>query len=152
MKPARTSIDVGPVLATGREIVVREAFPLPDFGDFRFPDPVAVALSVRRAGRGLEILGTLEVDAHGDCARCLDEVTLPVHVEVDEQLEPSGDAGPLGENNIWAGDELDLADLVRQSIDTALPMVLLCNEACGGLCPECGNKRDGACRCAISEN
>lgn len=152
MKPARTSIDVGPVLATGREIDVREPLTLPDFGDFRFPDPVAVALVIRRMGRGLEIIGTLDVDAVGDCARCLDEVTLPLHVEVDERLEPAGDASPFGENNIWTGDELDLADLVRQSIDTALPIVPLCDEACGGLCPECGNKRDGTCRCAIPEN
>jgi uncharacterized metal-binding protein YceD (DUF177 family) len=152
MKPPRATIDIAPVLATGRELAVREQFPLPDFGDFRFPAPAAVDLRINRAGRGIEILGTLDAVATGECARCLDEVNLPVHVEVDEQLEPTGDTSPLGENNVWTGDEIDVADLVRQSIDTALPMLLLCHEACRGLCPDCGNKRDGACPCAISEN
>jgi len=152
MKPPRTVIDVAPVLATGREIVVREAISVPDFGDFRFPALVALELRIGRLGRGIEILGTIDAVAVGECARCLDDVQLPVHVEVDERLEPSGDASPFGENNIWNGDDLDLADLARQSIDTALPIVLLCHEACGGLCPDCGNKRNGTCTCAISEN
>lgn len=152
MKPIRTTIDVGGVLATGRQVAVRERLSLPDFGDFRFPEPIAVALEIRRLARGLEVIGTLEGQVAGACARCLDEVKLPMHVEVEEQLEATGDPGPLGENNVWQQDELDLGDLVRQSIDTALPIVLLCHEACGGLCPNCGNKRDGDCRCAISEN
>jgi uncharacterized protein len=151
-KRDRNSVDVGFVLATGRELVIDETCSLPDFSDFRFPQPAAVALRINRIGRGLEVTGTLDAAAVGECARCLDEVHLPVHVEVDERLEPTGDASPLGENNVWTGDELNVGDLVRQSIDTALPIVLLCHEACGGLCPDCGNKRNGACACAISEN
>jgi len=150
MKATGTHIDVASVLATGRELAVNEAVTLPEFSDFRFPNPVRVALTIRRVGRGIEVTGTLEGEAEGACARCLDDVRLPVRVNVDERLE-AGEGGPLGENNVLTGDTLDLADLTRQTIDSALPLVLLCDEKCGGLCPDCGNKRDGACRCANSE-
>jgi hypothetical protein len=30
-------------------------------------------------------------------------------------------------------------------------MALLCNETCGGLCAECGLKRDGSCACPHPE-
>ena len=150
MKATGTKIDVASVLATGRELALHEEITLPEFSDFRFPNPVRVALTIRRVGRGIEVLGTLEGEVEGACARCLEDVRLPVRVELDERLE-AGERGPLGENNVLDGDTLDLADLTRQSIDSALPLVLLCDETCGGLCPDCGNKRDGACRCRAPE-
>jgi uncharacterized metal-binding protein YceD (DUF177 family) len=52
---------------------------------------------------------------------------------------------------VLSGDELDVRDLVRQLIDSALPYVILCREECLGLCADCGLKRDGACRCPQPE-
>jgi len=152
MKGTRASIDVGGVLHTGRELSVREAVPLPEFASFRFPVPVAVALTIARLGRGLELKGTVEGDVEGECARCLEPVVFELELEVDETFEPGSDrADPFGESNVLIGDELDLPDLVRQLIDSALPIVLLCNENCPGLCEECGQKLGGECRCAHPE-
>jgi hypothetical protein len=145
-------IDVGGVLHTGRELSVREAVPLSEFATFRFPSPIDAALRLRRAGHGLDVTGTLDGESVGECARCLDDVRLPLHVEVGERFEPEGDDGnPLGESNVLSGEQLDLQDLVRQLIDSALPIVLLCTEDCQGLCADCGNKRDGDCRCTTPE-
>ena len=152
MKGTRTNIDVGGVLQTGRELGIQEALPLPDFESFRFPVPAGVSLLIRRVGRGLELRGRIEAVAEGECARCLDPVRLPLELDVDESFEPAGERlDPFGESNVLSGDELDLRDLVRQLIDSALPYVLLCSENCRGLCPECGHKRDGVCRCPRSE-
>lgn len=139
-------IDVGSVLASGRELEVREAVSLPAFESFVFEAPAAVALDVRRVGSGLDLLGTIDVDVLAPCARCLDDVRFPLHLDVDERLEPDAPAEILGENNVLSGDHLDLADLVRQLIDSALPLTLLCSNDCSGLCARCGNKSD-VCRC-----
>ena len=149
---SRAKIDVGGVLHAGRELQVRETVSLPDFASFRFDAPADVSLSIRRVGRGVELKGSIDVEASGECARCLDDVRLPIHLTVDEGFAPAGDRGdPLDESNVLTGDELDLADLVRQLIDSALPYVLLCEPSCGGLCTTCGFKRDGACRCPHPE-
>jgi len=141
-------IDVGVVLGAGRELDLRQAIPVPDFGGFWFSAPAEVAITARRIGRGVELDGTIEATAVGECARCLDDVRFPVYLDVAENLEPPGEkAGPFDDNNVLVGDQLDLTDLVRQLIDSALPITLLCNEECQGLCPSCGKKRGDACSC-----
>jgi uncharacterized protein len=140
-------IDVGSVLASGRELEVSETVNVPPFEPYEFEAPAAVALEVRRVGEGLDLRGTIDVMVLGPCARCLDDVRLPVHLDVEERLEAGATPDILGENNVLSGDHLDLADLVRQLIDSALPLTLLCSEDCSGLCARCGNKSDG-CRCA----
>ncbi len=152
MKDTRASIDVGGVLHTGRELDVHDVVTLPEFAAFRFPSSAHVALRVRRVGRGIELKGTIDAVAEGECARCLDDVRLPLHLDVDERFDPGSERDdPLGETNVLVGDVLDLQDLTRQSIDSALPMALLCEENCGGLCAECGLKRDGSCTCPHPE-
>jgi uncharacterized protein len=152
MRDTRTNVDVGSVLQTGRELDVREALTLPDFSSFRFPAPVDVALIIRRVGSGLELKGSIDGQAEGECARCLEPVSLPLSLDINEIFDPRTDReDPLAETNVLLGDELDLRDLVRQLIDSALPIVLLCNDGCPGLCADCGLKRDGTCRCKQPE-
>lgn len=152
MKESRTNVDVGGVLHTGRELHIRESVNLPDFTSYTFAAPIDVALRLRRVGRGLELAGSFDGVAEGVCARCLDDVRLPLHITVDEQFDPSSDReNPLGESNVLVGDELDLQDLVRQLTDSALPIVLLCNEHCPGLCAVCGQKHDDGSRCTNPE-
>ena len=152
MKGSRTTVDVGGVLHTGRELDLHEKLTLPEFSSFAFPAPVDVAVTIRRIGRGLDVRGSIAGVAEGACARCLDDVRLELDLDLDERLEPgSAPDDPLGENNVLEGDQLDLQDLVRQVIDSALPLVVLCDETCTGLCATCGHKRDGTCRCTFPE-
>lgn len=109
-------------------------------------------LKIRRIGGGLELKGSINGAILGECARCLEPVEVGLHVDLSERFDPSSEGDdPLGESNVLAGDELDLQDLVRQLIDSALPIVLLCSQSCPGLCADCGQKRDGACRCTHPE-
>ncbi len=151
MKGSRTKVDVGGVLQAGRELDVLQAVTIPEFISFRFPKPVDVALRLRRAGRGIELKGTIAAVAEGECARCLDDVRLPLYLEVHERFETASAHDPLEQNNVLVGDDLDVQDLVRQLIDSALPLMLLCTDDCAGLCTGCGRKRDGTCRCTHPE-
>ena len=151
MKGSRTNVDVGGVLHTGRELDVRQSLELPDFASFRFSAPVRVALRLRRVGAGIEVQGTIDAAAEGACARCLDDVRLDLHLDVEERFEPAERDDPLGESNVLVGDQLDLPDLTRQLIDSALPLALLCGDDCKGLCANCGLKREETCRCTHPE-
>jgi uncharacterized protein len=152
MKVRRSKVDVSGVLHTGRELAVREPLTLPAFASFTFSAPLDVSLRIRRVGRGLDVRGSVAGTAEGECARCLDEVRLSLDLDIDERIEPGRDRDdPLDENNVLDGDQLDLQDLVRQVIDSALPLAVLCEDGCAGLCATCGQKRDGTCRCTHPE-
>jgi len=148
VRTSEGKIDVGSVLVAGREIDVREQIGLPPSDTLSFLGPAKVALTVRKLAEGLELEGTVDVEAIGTCGRCLDDLRFPLHLDVEERVEAEAERSEtLGESNLLSGDELDLSDLIRQLIDSALPMVVLCAEDCPGLCPTCGRKRDGSCTC-----
>ncbi len=129
-----------------------ERVEVPPFSSFTFPHPAHVRLELRRVDRGVQIDGTLEVDVAGVCDRCLEDVTVPMTVEVEERFDPpSGTTDPFGENNVLSGTSLDVSDLVRQLATSALPYGLTCSETCRGLCERCGRSKNagGGCTCPL---
>lgn len=146
---AAVNVDIAPVLWAGRELVVDHAVFLPDFASYAFVEPAQVRLAIRRLDRGVDIVGTVDATYVGMCDRCLGDVQRAMHVDVEEHLVP--DAGrregdPFSEGNVLEGTMLDVSDLARQLIDSALPLTILCSEDCAGLCSLCGRRRE-ACRC-----
>jgi len=122
--------------------------------------PMRVRLKgeVRPRSGFVTVAGNCRVEGSVACSRCLE----PVQWEVDEDLSvdyrtPS--ATPLDAElglekddldvAFLDGDKLDLAELAAEQILLALPMRVVCNESCAGLCPRCGanRNRDGACTC-----
>ena len=90
----------------------------------------------------------------GECGRCLEDVVVPIEVEVDERFDPpSGSSDPFGDNNVLSGTDLDLGDLVRQLVTAALPFSLICKDECRGLCALCGQSKNsgGGCSCPETE-
>lgn len=146
------TVDVGSLLAGGHHTLsVDERVRLEPFEGWSFPAPAQVCLDVRMVHRLLEVLGTVDVEAQGQCDRCLGDVRRPMHIEVEERLEPPSQLKdePLGETNVLFGTRLDVADLARQLVDSSASFAVLCSPGCGGLCQYCGlNKNDGACTCA----
>jgi len=143
------TIDVGALLGPARRtITVDSRIDVPAFDDLRFVTGAHVVLELRGVDRGIRIEGTIDARAAAECRRCLDEVEIPLHLDVDERLAPGEEADLLSESNVLTGERLDLGDFVRQLTITALPMGVLCSEDCQGLCPQCGrNRNQGACSC-----
>ena len=148
-------IDVGSVLSAGRPMSLDERVEVPPFSSLTFRQPAHVRLDLRRVDRGLDISGILEATVEGPCDRCLEDVVLPMTVEVEERFDPpGGTSDPFGENNVLSGTDLDVADLVRQLVTSALPLTLTCGEDCRGLCDTCGKSKNagGGCTCpALTE-
>jgi DUF177 domain-containing protein len=145
-------IDVGSVLFAGRPISLDERVEVPPFSTVTFPQPAHARLELRRVDRGLDVSGTIEAVAEGPCDRCLEDVVVPMTVEVEERFDPpSGTSDPFGENNVLSGTSLDVGDLVRQLVTSALPYTITCREDCRGLCDTCGRSKNegGGCTCPL---
>ncbi|MDR3563858.1 MAG: DUF177 domain-containing protein [Negativicutes bacterium] len=96
---------------------------------------------VVNTGQHLLVEGQVTGTAHADCHRCLREFRNPVTIPFAETFrpEPTPDSKSEGEEAIFfSGDEIDLTDLIRETVFLAEPIKMLCSEACKGLCRECG--------------
>lgn len=148
-------IDIGGLLGGGRQyLLVERNVRLEPFEGVTFPAPARVRLQIRGVNGFLEIAGEIDVEAHGECDRCLAGVVLPMHLGVEERIEGAGTAGfdPFGENNVLTGDRLDVADLATQLVCAAVPLGVLCSPQCLGLCAFCGeDKNSGTCACTSEQ-
>lgn len=107
---------------------------------------------------------SVETEVEAPCARCLEPARSRINGELryifslrrDEQLREKNEGEQDGDEEIilldsWE-DEIDLAQMVWETLITALPAALLCSPGCRGLCPQCGaNLNKGPCSCK-SEN
>jgi uncharacterized protein len=90
---------------------------------------------------GVLISGTAHASLSGECARCLDPVTLPIEVDFQELFVYSDTrSGESAEDDEFRleGDLIDLEPVVRDAMVLALPLSPLCRDDCPGLCSECG--------------
>jgi uncharacterized protein len=117
------------------------------------PGPGGLALRGRlsKSGDDYLLLGHLGGSLATTCARCLEPARLTVDAQVtvtfvpaDEDEEPDDDADLIG----FAGNEIHIDDEVRDEILLAIPVQVLCTEACRGLCSVCGGNRNTVpCEC-----
>ncbi len=123
-------------------------------------DPVAVHLegSLVRHTEGFALTGRYAASGTVLCARCLTPVSwsenesfvldirAPLVAPTDEEVSLAAEDLDVV---FVEGDELDLVDVAAEQVLLALPMKVLCDEACAGLCPSCGGNRNvaGQCRC-----
>lgn len=145
------NIDIGGLLGGGRQrLAVDVQVPLEPFEGVTFPKPARVRLEVRGFREELDIEGSIEVGMRAPCDRCLAEFGRHLRVEVEERLDasPQAQADAFGESNVLGDGRLRVADLAAQLVYGAVPLRLLCDETCKGICTVCGeNKTKGACAC-----
>jgi len=139
-----------------------EAFDLP--GDRLDADRVAGPIAVRISGTVRPVAGHFVVGGRAtargplSCGRCLKPVDWQMETAFDAELALAESAPLDAELALDGGDldvifldeaTLDLEELAVEQVLLELPIRVLCQEDCAGLCPRCGADRnvDGACRC-----
>lgn len=143
------------------KLTFREEYP-PGTIDFRTRDfrqvaPLGVELSAELEGREVRIVGRVATRLELACARCLEPVAQEIartfdllyrpvaSISRDEELELTPEELEVG---FYTGEGLFLADVVAEQVHLALPMKVVCEEECRGLCPHCGaNLNRERCRC-----
>ena len=119
--------------------------------------PLAVHMSIYRAGDKFVLDGRVNGRLRVVCDRCVEEYEHEVRSEFQMYLAvPRPDMSvseiELSEQDMLydfiSGDEVDLAEIVREQVFLSLPMKFLCSDVCMGLCPSCGiNLNRGRCGC-----
>lgn len=129
--------------------VARDAFGDDPWGpaDDALLDPIALDLHLDAVVEGILVRGGIDVTLELPCARCLtpqrieraltvaELFTDPTKREDDDEEDP-------GYELIDDRAAIDLSTMVRDAVVIELPFRVLCDDACQGLCPECGADRN----------
>jgi uncharacterized protein len=113
------------------------------------PERVRGDLRAESVVEGILITGRVGAATALECSRCLEKFSGHVDVEVCELYAGPGHA-PEGDEDAYEvdGTDVDLEPLLRDAVTLALPLNPVCRDACQGLCPTCGKRRDeGPCGC-----
>ena len=119
---------------------------------YKLTSPINVNGKVSNTNKGLYLDIDVDFTILDNCARCLDEVEVPIEYSIEGFLVKEGfDEDEFEEDDafIYDGQELNLVDIIEQTLDFNIPARILCNEDCQGLCHECGanlNKQECSCR------
>lgn len=121
-------------------------------------------LDLLRTNQNVTCNGSVEMSLAPECSRCGQgfetQLRVPIlrhmvpHKALERETVVEDEEGiELCEEDLafssYHNEEIDLAQLVVEEIQLALPLRFLCNEQCKGLCPRCGiNLNESTCRCA----
>jgi uncharacterized protein len=90
--------------------------------------PVQLCLGLDRIPDGIVVRGTVTARWQGECSRCLRELAHDLQLAVDELFEPEA---LEGETYPIEGHEIDLSQLVRDTVLLELPLAPVCSDECG---------------------
>ncbi len=101
---------------------------------------LAVDVMAESVIEGVLITGTAQGVSQGFCSRCLEPVSSPLTVDVQElfQYADANDDDQDEELPTFDGELIDLEPTIRDAVVLALPIAPVCDEDCQGLCSECG--------------
>jgi uncharacterized protein len=120
-------------------------------------EPLEVTATAELVDGQIRIAGELSTKIEMVCARCLE----PVIEEIDRNFDLLYQPLPKGprheeerlkddetEIGFFEGEGLFLADVLKEQVLLSLPMKVICQSDCRGLCPTCGaNLNHEECRC-----
>lgn len=102
--------------------------------DLHMEEPIAVSSLITKAENAILVQAQIRCRVRLSCARCLEPFEFPMEMAatLSYQVRP--------------GDVVDITEDIRQEIILAYPMIPVCQQACKGLCPACGqNLNAGSC-------
>ena len=135
---------------TVREFEFRERLPDPKH-ELHLRGPIVGHARLTRTSEGILAHSDFSARVVLECSRCLADAVARVDGELDEEFLPTADIHtglpvqlPGGAQDdqplINEHHEIELNEILRQNILTNLPLQPLCDEACTGLCPDCGER------------
>jgi uncharacterized protein len=125
--------------------------------EFRQTAPVKLEITAELVGDEIRIRGHLAARLESNCDRCLRMVEIPVSTDLDLFYRPMQSL--VGEEEVeiptaelevgfYSGDGIETADVATEQVILSVPMKVICNAECRGLCPVCGvNRNLTQCNC-----
>jgi uncharacterized protein len=130
-----------------------------DYGlnEVKQAEPLEVNATAELLEGQIRVTGDLHTKIEMVCARCLEPVLEEVHRNFDLFYQPLLKGTPNDEERLkdddteigfFEGEGLFLADVLKEQVLLSLPMKVICQSDCRGLCPHCGaNLNQEQCRC-----
>ncbi len=122
-------------------------------GDYPITEKQPAELTITHTEKKkLRLEGTIRLTLRMPCDRCLEPVSVPFALSIEEELdmeqgEEEG-AEEKEEHPYIQSHLLDVEQLIANELMLALPMKVLCREDCKGICDRCGqNLNDKDCGC-----
>ena len=128
-----------------------------EMGSFPYVGENSVSLTIMHTENQvirLEGEGTITVLI--PCSRCLENVEVPILIEISEELDmkltDQERIESLDESSYIQDKQLDTEKLLHNEILIRWPMRVLCKEDCKGICSRCGaNLNQGSCDCDTAD-
>ncbi len=139
IKISLSRLEKEPIVLTGEE--PPEFLEVEPTEQFYVSAPIRYELNAAMVTGGALVEGFASTAVSGICGRCL----YPVE---DEKVRTADLT--LFFDEIDGIEELDISEDIRSEVLLTLPMNLLCDENCAGLCPVCGaDLNEEECDCVI---
>lgn len=155
-------VDVTDLLSIENKIVERQV--ITDLASFEsklgeFPITKKAPFTLRfenQENKRVLIAGETDVTIAIPCDRCLEEVSVEIHLVIDRRypLEESDEQEDedAEDTDYMTGSNLDVDKLIYDEILVNWPMKVLCREDCEGICRRCGtNLNYKTCSCDRTE-
>ncbi|TXK77486.1 DUF177 domain-containing protein [Paenibacillus sp. N3.4] len=117
--------------------------------------PVHVDLHAEHEAGAVKVNGSLTLDLELICSRCLSHTNQTIELPFKEVFmqKPEENVEEIDEDiHLVVGDKVDLEPYVEEIVVVGLPYIPLCDEACKGLCPVCGENRNLTdCGCKLDK-
>lgn len=104
---------------------------------------ISIRGKVESVSTGVLASCTISSEALGECVRCLDPITYPLDVDIQElyfYAIPADLSEDEDEPLLISEEKIDLLPPIRDAVILDLPLQPHCSDECLGLCPECGEK------------
>ncbi|HET6349630.1 MAG TPA: DUF177 domain-containing protein [Candidatus Krumholzibacteria bacterium] len=103
--------------------------------------PCRIELDYRQTSGTFHFHGTVKASYASQCHRCLDPVNVSVAGDFDLMVRRGEHGGETADDLVVLSPNqhhLDLSPLIRETVVLNEPMIVVCDESCRGLCPDCG--------------
>lgn len=119
---------------------------------FDFAAPLCIDLSYAYDGEGFNVKGRLSSTLRMNCTKCNQEFFSPFEIDFAERFVKAFDeASDEMDCYPFAGEVLELDQMILDLIILNAPMYGVCKEDCKGLCPSCGCNLN-LTQCSCSDN
>lgn len=129
--------------------------------DYRQEGGAQLDLHLLRTLETVQMFGKAGIGLRPSCARCLDPFDRRLELDLQVNMVPEKDMHIGGDDegveldaedvgfSFYKGEEIDLAEILREFLVLEMPIRCLCSEGCKGLCSQCGqNLNVATCTCA----
>lgn len=120
---------------------------------YKFLKPITLMGNFTNTGKGIiKFEGNIKTTLQLRCSRCTEYVEYPVTIDFNQRFSANQEEATEDDIELIKGNTVNLEHLVMDEIKLSIPMKVVCNDDCKGLCSVCGiNLNEDSCSCQATD-